>query len=208
MLIQDDQYRGYFLPKGTIVFANTWSIHMDETEYDQPEAFIPERFLCNKFGSCKSPTSEDDQRRVTYSFGAGRRVCPGQRLAENSLVSPSDPNVRGFTPSLCLENEVSISETLEANTHASRWSTWQRSPGHSISVPNQVIRSIQTSIPASPTVLSSPPSLSSPVLRHDPQPTQRSLFVSMTRRRLYMQPTIAKMGAINCCFLYSNQHLI
>lgn len=90
MLIQDDTYEGYFLPKGTVVFANTWSIHRDLSEYDRPEEFIPERFVDNKFGSKGSnPNSYDDEthRRVTYSFGAGRRVCPGQRLAENSLVS-------------------------------------------------------------------------------------------------------------------------
>ena len=89
MLIQDDVYNGYFLPKGTIVFANTWSIHQDPAEYERPEEFIPERFLTNKFGSkgTKEDATNDDQRRVTYSFGAGRRVCPGQRLAENSLVS-------------------------------------------------------------------------------------------------------------------------
>ena len=89
MLIQDDVYNGYFLPKGTIVFANTWSIHQDPAEYERPNEFMPERFLTNKFGSkgTKEDSTDDDQRRVTYGFGAGRRVCPGQRLAENSLVS-------------------------------------------------------------------------------------------------------------------------
>jgi cytochrome P450 len=87
MLTQDDTYEGYFIPKGTMLFANTWAIHMDEEEYDKPEEFIPERFLNNKFGT-KYTVGEnaDDHRRVTYGFGAGRRVCPGQRLAENSLV--------------------------------------------------------------------------------------------------------------------------
>ena len=88
MLIQDDEYNGYFLPKGTILFANAWSIHLDPAEYDRPEEFIPERFMNNKFGSkaIDENSKDNDQRRVTYGFGAGRRVCPGQRLAENSLV--------------------------------------------------------------------------------------------------------------------------
>ena len=84
MLIQDDTYEGYFLPKGTILFANTWAIHMDESEYEEPDKFIPERFIGNKFG-CNTHVT-DNHRRVTYIFGAGRRVCSGQRLAENSLV--------------------------------------------------------------------------------------------------------------------------
>ena len=89
MVIQDDTYDGYFLPKGTIVFANTWSIHQDDSQYERPEDFVPERFLEDKFGTKlrSSSSVNDDNRRVTYSFGAGRRVCPGQHLAENSLVS-------------------------------------------------------------------------------------------------------------------------
>jgi cytochrome P450 len=89
MLTEDDVYEGYSLPKGTILFANAWSIHRDEDEYAQPEDFIPERFIKNKFGSrFQEGDSPENARRTTYGFGAGRRVCPGQRLAENSLVSP------------------------------------------------------------------------------------------------------------------------
>ncbi len=90
MLTQDDYYEGYFLPKGTMLFANAWSIHRDETEYRDPECFMPDRFLNNKFGTLDDLVDvSEDHRRVTYGFGAGRRVYPGQRLAENSLVSPS-----------------------------------------------------------------------------------------------------------------------
>lgn len=88
MLTQDDSYQGYFLPKGTIFLANAWAIHHDEAEYDQPREFMPDRFLNNKFGTRDSvDESTEDHRRTSYGFGAGRRVCPGQRLAKNSLVS-------------------------------------------------------------------------------------------------------------------------
>ncbi|KAJ5115783.1 hypothetical protein N7456_000131 [Penicillium angulare] len=86
MLIQDDIYEGYFLPKGTILFANTWGIHMDEDEYEEPDRFNPDRFIGNPFGCKFNPEASDDHRRTTYAFGAGRRVCPGQRLAENSIM--------------------------------------------------------------------------------------------------------------------------
>lgn len=86
--MQDDHYEGYYLPKGTIVFANAWSVHREKEVYDAGDSFIPERFLNNKFGS-HDEEEANDHRRTTYSFGAGRRVCPGQRLAENSLVGLS-----------------------------------------------------------------------------------------------------------------------
>lgn len=86
MLIQDDTYEGYFIPKNTVLFANTWAIHMDECEYDEPCKFNPDRFIGNSFGSKIDANTPDDHRRATYAFGAGRRVCPGQRLAENSMV--------------------------------------------------------------------------------------------------------------------------
>jgi cytochrome P450 len=69
-------------------FANTWAIHHDENEYSEPDAFNPDRWLNNKFG-VKEPGSFPDggseQRKITYSWGAGRRICSGQKLAENSL---------------------------------------------------------------------------------------------------------------------------
>ncbi|KAF2174241.1 hypothetical protein M409DRAFT_35217 [Zasmidium cellare ATCC 36951] len=93
-LTQDDHYEGYFFPKGTMFFANTWSIHRSQ-EFARPDDFIPERFLKNKFGIDQKasgdadihPTQDGgDGRRIHYVFGAGRRICSGQRMAEHSLM--------------------------------------------------------------------------------------------------------------------------
>lgn len=86
MLTQDDTYGEYFFPKGTMFFANAWSIHRT-SEFESPDDFVPERWLDNKYGIQTEKGAGDDKRRVQYGFGAGRRVCSGQRLAENSLVS-------------------------------------------------------------------------------------------------------------------------
>ncbi len=92
MLTQDDTYKGYILPKGTILFANTWSIHRT-ADFDDPEAFKPGRWANSTFGT-RDTSVDDEKRRPQYGFGAGRRICQGQRLAENSLVqSPLCLNV-------------------------------------------------------------------------------------------------------------------
>ena len=36
---------GYDIPKGAILAPNTWSMHLDEKNWPQPDAFLPERWL-------------------------------------------------------------------------------------------------------------------------------------------------------------------
>lgn len=43
--IRDDLYAGYFIPKGTTVFALSQQIHEDEELYPDHKDFKPERFL-------------------------------------------------------------------------------------------------------------------------------------------------------------------
>ncbi|KAL4262828.1 cytochrome P450 family protein [Pleurotus pulmonarius] len=69
---QDDIYDGYYIPAGTTVLPNVWSIAND---CDSSRDFIPERFL-----NANAPTDP-----ATYAFGFGRRVCPGRYLADNSV---------------------------------------------------------------------------------------------------------------------------
>ncbi|UPL02882.1 hypothetical protein LCI18_013816 [Fusarium solani-melongenae] len=81
----NDTYQGYQFPKGSIFIANAWAIHHDPDVYDRPEEFRPERYEGNEFGFKEDPQDSSSLRK-TYAFGAGRRVCPGQHLAENSLL--------------------------------------------------------------------------------------------------------------------------
>jgi cytochrome P450 len=83
-----DTYQNYDIPTDTNIIINTWTINHDETFYDNPAAFNPSRYLQNEYGSAAYSANLDAYkgRRVNYTFGAGRRVCPGQRFAENSLM--------------------------------------------------------------------------------------------------------------------------
>jgi len=65
--MQDDVYRGYFIPKGATVMQNVWAISRDPNVYLDPETFNPDRFL--KDGKI-NPLVFNPEDRV---FGAGRR---------------------------------------------------------------------------------------------------------------------------------------
>jgi cytochrome P450 len=71
---QDDYYNGHLIPKGTMVFGNIYALLHDEKVYgDDPDKFIPERFL-TKDGSLDDALN----REMDTAFGWGRRVCPGK----------------------------------------------------------------------------------------------------------------------------------
>lgn len=69
---QDDEYMGYLIPKGSTVVANQYAINMDETVFENPTVFNPDRHL----GDPDPPLS---------AFGFGRRRCPGERTARSTL---------------------------------------------------------------------------------------------------------------------------
>ncbi|KAF7420894.1 hypothetical protein PC9H_011412 [Pleurotus ostreatus] len=77
----DDEYDGYFIPKGTIVMANTWALLNDPSVYPNPDDFNPDRFLLD--GKI-NPAVRDPRNFV---FGYGRRACPGRFFSQDNLYS-------------------------------------------------------------------------------------------------------------------------
>ncbi|KAL3425527.1 hypothetical protein PVAG01_02318 [Phlyctema vagabunda] len=75
--IQDDEYKGWFIPKHTWVQGNVWAIHHNEKDFPDPDCFNPERYLHGSPASRPFPNE-----RGYMTFGWGRRVCSGQGLAE------------------------------------------------------------------------------------------------------------------------------
>ncbi|KAI0063312.1 cytochrome P450 [Artomyces pyxidatus] len=75
---EDDEYQGYFIPKGSFVIANAWSILHDPEAYPDPFAFKPERFL-NADGQVI------DDPALSGVFGFGKRICPGRHLVDSML---------------------------------------------------------------------------------------------------------------------------
>ncbi|KAH6880527.1 cytochrome P450 [Thelonectria olida] len=76
--LQDDVYDGYFIPAGSVVYANARAMTRDERVYSDPEDFNPDRYIPIGQGGKGEPLPNGQ-------FGFGRRVCVGKHLAEASV---------------------------------------------------------------------------------------------------------------------------
>ncbi|TGJ86889.1 hypothetical protein E0Z10_g1858 [Xylaria hypoxylon] len=74
-----------FLPKGTTVFVNVWGLHHDETVNPDPDRFNPDRYEGRTRPAAEYAASADYESRDHYTYGFGRRICPGIHLAEREL---------------------------------------------------------------------------------------------------------------------------
>ena len=69
---------GYRVPKDTIVFADTESVHLDPKCWENPTVFNPYRHI-DEHGNLITKQGN------FYPFGAGRRFCAGEPLAKVKL---------------------------------------------------------------------------------------------------------------------------
>ncbi|KAL0576540.1 hypothetical protein V5O48_005432 [Marasmius crinis-equi] len=87
-VIREDQYQGFRIPKDATVIANVWAIMHDPKLYPNPFQFDPDRFI----GPETQKSSRWEQLDsinpdpILFSFGFGRRTCPGIQFAETSLL--------------------------------------------------------------------------------------------------------------------------
>lgn len=59
-----------------------WALH--HSQYDDPDTYNPDRYLNHPGLASEYAASQDYQNRDHYTYGAGRRICPGIQLAERS----------------------------------------------------------------------------------------------------------------------------
>lgn len=78
---EDSVYRGYYIPKGSIVVGNAWALLQDEGVFgENTDEFRPERFLTED-GNALNEVPHPD-----FAFGFGRRACPGKSTAYTFLL--------------------------------------------------------------------------------------------------------------------------
>lgn len=131
------ELEGHLIPKNTHVIPLLHGVHMDPEVWDQPEEFRPERFLTEE-GKLHKP-------KHFMPFGAGQRMCLGDKLAEmelqlffSSLLHVYDlenpgsdlPSLQGFTGVTVSPQDFEVNfiprniEALSSSESKSRTEAW------------------------------------------------------------------------------------
>ncbi|WJX89844.1 hypothetical protein P8452_71809 [Trifolium repens] len=80
--IKDVHYKGYDIPCGWKVLPVISAVHLDPSNFDQPQHFNPWRWQGNsKSGNCANTTSNN-----FMPFGGGPRLCAGSELAKLEMA--------------------------------------------------------------------------------------------------------------------------
>ncbi len=101
--IVDDLIDGHRVRRGTNVVIPIYAIHHDERFWDQPEEFLPERFL---------PGGAKQHRSAYLPFGGGRRRCIGQTFALMEMVAVVATMTQEFVFDLEPGHPVEIEQSM------------------------------------------------------------------------------------------------
>ncbi|KAG6809525.1 hypothetical protein H0H92_015921 [Tricholoma furcatifolium] len=126
--LEDDVYRGMFIPKGSLVIANTKAMTHDDKTYSNPSAFDPSRYL-------PLPEGKDEPHPAGI-FGFGRRICPGRHLADASawiaiasilatcdITKAMGVDGKEVTPEVLVSSGIQATEFLDLNSSSERLSS-------------------------------------------------------------------------------------
>ncbi|GLA00890.1 hypothetical protein AnigIFM60653_010277 [Aspergillus niger] len=104
---QGATFSGYWVPGGSTVTTQIWSLHRDPVAFPEPEKFDPSRWA--------SPTKE--MKDAFMPFGAGTRNCLGLHLARIELRLATAHFFRQFPRSEVSSREGMSDEDMEQVLH-------------------------------------------------------------------------------------------
>ncbi len=110
-MVEDVDFGGYTLPKGTLVRLSLAAGHRLPTVFDRPEAFDPDRF---------APPREEDKRTPygLVTFGGGPRLCIGVHFANIEVKALAAHVLRSYqleTASAQFPAQTGFISTVVAN---------------------------------------------------------------------------------------------
>ncbi|OIW22882.1 putative cytochrome P450 pisatin demethylase [Coniochaeta ligniaria NRRL 30616] len=98
---------GKYIPGGTIVGINPWVLQHDPNVYDDPESFIPERWLT-------SDAEKLVQMEASFiAFGAGSRTCVGKNISLMEMAK--------IVPQLLRRYSIELADPKSEWKTSNRW---------------------------------------------------------------------------------------
>nr|AYM55644.1 cytochrome p450 [Croton stellatopilosus] len=107
--IEDCYISGYYVPKGTRIFANLWKLHRDPNVWSNSDEFRPERFLTKEVSNS---IDFSGQNYEYLPFGSGRRSCPGLNFATQAIHLSLARLLQAFSLDTPFNEAVDMSEGL------------------------------------------------------------------------------------------------
>ncbi|XP_053595148.1 cytochrome P450 306a1 isoform X1 [Microplitis demolitor] len=95
--IVDDKIGDYDIPKGAMIIPLQWAIHMNPNYWENPNEFIPERFI--------SPDGFLIKPCAFIPFQTGKRMCVGDELAKMIMIIFISTIIKEFKISIPSDDE-------------------------------------------------------------------------------------------------------
>ncbi|KAJ7337558.1 cytochrome P450 [Mycena albidolilacea] len=107
---EDYEYNGMFIPKDTVMVLNCFTMHHNEDRYPDSYTFNPDRYLGDDLSCAESAKLSNVDLRDHWTFGAGRRICPGLVVAERELFLAISRILWTFTVKSIPSEPISLEE--------------------------------------------------------------------------------------------------
>lgn len=105
---EDTELGGYHIPAGSEIAINIYGCNMDSDKWENPQEWIPERFLDEKYDS--------SDLYKTMAFGGGKRICAGSLQAMLIACTAIGRFVQEFEWELGQGEEENV-DTMGLTTH-------------------------------------------------------------------------------------------
>ncbi|MEM9215963.1 MAG: cytochrome P450 [Cyanobacteria bacterium P01_F01_bin.150] len=100
-VLKDCEFNGYRIPKGWTILYQINQTHLNQDEYDNPEAFDPDRFTT-------APEDSIQNRYRWVPFGGGLRECLGKEFARLEMKLFAVHLLRHYTWELLPDQDLSM----------------------------------------------------------------------------------------------------
>lgn len=84
--IMESRIENYTIPENSVLIVNVWAMGRDQSLWESPMDFKPERFLKPTEAGCSQGSLDVKGQHFQYlPFGTGRRMCAGVTLAMQEM---------------------------------------------------------------------------------------------------------------------------